>query len=119
MIRASKFKTNEAQKHVIKKEVSDIIKSIDSELILAHANGKQEAILRVPIHFNIPHMNNKDAQRVIYYNILIDLIAREFNPVIEMKENETIFYVKWISPEEEEEIQKQTEYLARYTKKDT
>jgi hypothetical protein len=115
MLKASALKNNESQKKAISKEVTAILSHIDDELKVAHEQGKSRVLTGVPITFSVPYMTNKDAQRKIYYHILISLIDRGFNAKIEMRADSTIFHITWLTREEQEELAVQHALLAKHT----
>ncbi len=116
-LKASSLKHNDIQKRAIKKEVLSILANMDNDIKSAHEQGKNyEVVIRVPITFSIPHMQNKDAQRVIYYEILKSLLDREFIVELELNKDYTIFYITWMSSEEKLEIEMQNNTLAKYTR---
>jgi hypothetical protein len=115
---ASSLKHNKAQKLLIKKEVKGILSHIDDELRNCHETGRHNITLTLPINFSITYMDNKTAQRKIYYAILISLIDREFIPKLELQQEKTLIHIKWLSDEEICEIKLQHELLAKYTIRD-
>jgi hypothetical protein len=114
-LKASALKNNEAQKKAIAREVGLILGRIDDELKVAHEQGKQKAAVSVPITFSIPYMSNKDAQRHVYYRVLVSLIDREFNVKIMLEEDSSMFLVSWLSDEEQEDVAIQHNLLAKHT----
>lgn len=116
-LKASSLKHNEAQKRNVRAEVKNILANIDNEIRTAHEQGKNyEVSISVPITFSIPHMQNKDAQRMIYYEIIKSLEEREFIVEIELKKDSTLFYVTWLSSDEKTEIELQNTIIAKHTK---
>ncbi len=113
---ASVLKNNDIQKKAIMKEVNTIISRADSEIKIAHEQGKHNVIITVPIMFQIPYMAVRDSQRIIYYKILQSLLSREFDVKISIRDNICLFDVTWISKEEKHEIDLQNALLAKYTK---
>ena len=116
-LKASALKSNDAQKKSIGREVTSILTTIDDELKNAHDQGKHSIIVRAPITFSIPYMNNKDAQRMIYYKILTSLIEREFTVELELQKDISMFHITWLNEEELNELELQNALLAKYTKK--
>jgi hypothetical protein len=118
MLKANSLKHNDSQKKAIKKEVVTILNSMDNEIKLAHEQGKNyEVSITLPINFSIPYMSNKDAQRIIYYEILKSLSEREFIVEIDLQKNSTIFYITWLSNDEKLEIDLQNNLLAKHTRR--
>lgn len=116
-LKASALKQNEAQVKSIKRETNLILNRMDDELKAANESGRHQVMIPVPINFSIPYLKNKDAQRVIYYNILTSLIDRGFNPKLELKKDLTMFHITWLSDDEIQEITEQNTLLAKHTKK--
>ena len=116
-LKAEALKKNEAQKKAISREITQILRSMDDELKIAHESGKYKAQIKVPINFGIPFMTNTNAQRLIYSEILKSLIRRGFHPSIEIGKSFTVFWISWLSDEEKSEIKMQNELLAKYAKK--
>lgn len=114
-LKASVLKSNEAQKKALQKEIRAILASIDDELKAAHERGEHSISTTVQTIFAIPYMSNSDAQREVYYGILQSLKEREFEVSIHMAKDKTIFKIKWLSPEEEQEISMKHSILAEHT----
>lgn len=115
---ASVLKNNDLQKKAVMKEVNTIISRADSDIKIAHEQGKHNVLITVPVLFQIPYMSVRDAQRIIYYKILQSLLSREFDVKISIRSDVCLFDVTWISSEEQHEIDLQNALLAQYTKKD-
>ena len=116
-LKAESLKKNDAQRKAIKREINQILRTMDDELKVAHESGKYKAHIKVPINFAIPFMTNKAAQRHIYSEILKSLISRGFHPNFETGNTYTVFWVSWLSDEEKKEIDMRNALLAKYTKK--
>lgn len=114
-LKASALKSNDAQRNSVSKEARAILGHIDDELKVAHDQNRHNVSITVPITFAIPYMSNKDAQRVIYYKILTSLLDREYNVTIQLEDDSTVFHIKWLSDEEEKEIELQNALLAKHT----
>jgi hypothetical protein len=114
-IKANVLKSSESQKKAIAKEVNCILAHLDDELKVAHEQGKHFVSATVPITFSIPYMSNTDAQRIVYYKVLTSLIDREFNVKVQLEDNATIFHVRWLSDDEEKDIELQHSLLAKHT----
>jgi hypothetical protein len=114
-IKANILKSSDAQKKAIAKEVTLILAHLDDELKIAHEQGKHFVAASVPITFSIPYMSNTDAQRIIYYKVLTSLLDREFNVKVQLEDTATIFHVRWLSDDEEKDIELQHSLLAKHT----
>ncbi len=118
-LKANNLKSNESQKKAVIKEVNAILAHIDDELKSAHEQGKHSIRTSVPITFSIPYMSNTDAQRSIYYKILISLLDRGFEVKITLGEKKSIFKVTWLSDEETKDIDLQNATIAKYSEPST
>lgn len=114
-LKASVLKSNDSQRKALAKEIRSILGSIDDELKAAHERGEHSISTTVPITFSIPYMSNKDAQREIYYGILQSLKEREFNVTVHLGNDKTIFNIKWLSTEEEAEMELKHAELAKHS----
>ncbi len=115
-LKASLLKENDIQKKTLLKEVKSILAHIDERIKISYDSGSRETIsISVPIHFDIPYMTNKDAQREIYYLIIKDLKKREFNVKIKLNANNTIFYVSWNTDDDKKVIEYKNTILAEHT----
>jgi len=116
--KAGSLKNNESQKKAITRDLTSIMATINDNIRVAYESGADRVTVAVPITFNIPYMTNSDAQRIIYFHILKDLLERDFIVQLDLKQNATIFYIRWISDEEEKEIELQKALIAKYSKSD-
>lgn len=114
-LKASVLKSNESQRKALNKEIRSILGSIDDELKSAHERGEHSVSISLPITFSIPYMSNKDAQREIYYGILQSLKEREFTVSVYLGNDKTIFNIKWLSAEEETEMELKQAELAKHS----
>jgi peptide subunit release factor RF-3 len=60
-------------------------------------------------------MSNTDAQRIIYYKVLTSLLDREFNVKVQLEDTSSIFHIRWLSDDEEKDIELQHSLLAKHT----
>jgi predicted GNAT superfamily acetyltransferase len=114
-LRADSLKTNPNKIKAIMKEVKAILEHVDEELKAAYDRDDCKANVTVPITFAIPYMSNRNAQRVIYYKILESLLDRGYDVKIYMTTDQTIFIIKWLSEDEEKDIEQQNTLLAKHT----
>lgn len=117
-IKADQLKSNVSQKKAYGKEISGILGRIDDEIKVGHEQGKHLVTVSLPITFSIPYADNSDAQRIIYYKVLVSLIDRGFNVWLILKKNSTIFEITWLTDDEIKDIDVQIAVLAKHTKKD-
>lgn len=114
-LNAESLTHSKLQNNHIKKEVRSILGYIDDELLKVNISGKFEITLSLPINFSIPYMNNADAQRKIYYNVLVSLIDRNFIPKLELHQNATLIHIRWKTDREIAEMQMQNALIAKYS----
>lgn len=116
MLTANSLKNGDVLKKLIEKEVKIILYSIDDKLRIAYQQGTNHEIkVSLPITFGIPNMQNKDAQRAVYYRIITSLVERDFQVKIEIKPDKTYIYISWLSDDEKDEIDIQNKVLAEHT----
>jgi hypothetical protein len=114
-LRADLLKTNPNKVKAIMKEVTSILGRIDDEIKTAYDQDKTSVLCSVPIVFAIPYTNNINAQRAVYYKILESLLERNYTVEILMNPDSTIFHIKWLSPDEEKEVELRNALLAKHT----
>ena len=114
-LKANILKSSDSQKKAIAKEVTSILAHLDDELKIAHEQGRHFVSASVPITFSIPYMSNTDAQRIIYYKVLTSLLDREFNVKVQLEDTSSIFHIRWLSDDEEKDIELQHSLLAKHT----
>lgn len=107
LIDAHAMKSNSNQKRQIVEYINQIIIGINKELKDARMNGACYIITELPIIFDINHMNNSDAQRIIYSRIIEILKAKNFTVKINHTNNSCLLKISWFTVSEENEIQKQ------------
>ena len=114
-LKAETLKTNPNKNKYIMKEVTAILGRMDDEIKAAYDEDKCKVEVTVPITFHIPHMKNQNAQRAIYYKILESLLERNYIVKIFLTEDQTVFAIKWLSEEEENDKEQQNALLAKYS----
>lgn len=114
-LRAEVLKTNPNKLIAVMKEVKAILGRVDEEIKNAYDRDECKVNVSLPITFSIPYMSNKNAQRVIYCKILISLLDRGFIVNVFMSSDQTIFLIKWLSEDEEKDVEQQNALLAKHT----
>ncbi len=114
-LRADLLKTNVNKMKAVMKEVNSILGHIDESIKNAYDQDCNKVIVSVPITFSIAYMSNKNAQRIVYFKILESLISRNYDVKIFLDKDKTCFIIKWVSDEEERDIQLQNVLLAKHT----
>jgi hypothetical protein len=117
LITANSLRNNNLQKRNLKEVITDIIKRISQELIIAHREGSHHIITTMPITFSIPNMSNKDSQRYIYASVIDELIAKDYRIWISPGKDTCQIKITWMSPDDESEIKYQTQIIAKHTHK--
>jgi phospholipid N-methyltransferase len=97
IIRSSdKFKKDILKKKKLTEIVNGYLYSLNSAIENAHKNNKISVILALPIGFNIPeHINYKNFQTEVYYNIVEILQSKGYFVKIKLKEEESYLIVSW------------------------
>lgn len=113
-IQASDLKINPNKIKYAMKEVRIILRMIDDDIKIAYDRGECRVSVPVPITFAIPHMSNKDAQRIIYYKILESLIDRGYIVKIGLTLKRTVFLIKWLTENEEHDVELQNTLLRKH-----
>ena len=115
LVYANALKNNNLQKRQLKEEITNIIRRISEELVIAHKEGKHDIITTIPITFSIANMLNRDSQRVIYASVLDELINKNYRAWINLKSDECRVKITWMSSDDELEMKYQTNLIAKHT----
>lgn len=116
LIHANNLRNNNLQKRQLKEAITDIIKRISQELIIAHREGKHNIIISIPITFSISNMSNKDSQRFIWASVIEEMLSKDYRIWISPTKDTCRIKITWMSPEDETEIKHQMNLIAKYTK---
>ncbi len=114
-LRAEVLKTNPNKNKAVMKEVHAILGRIDEEIKSAYDRDECKVSVSVPITFAIPYMSNKNAQRAVYYKLLDSLMDRGFIVKIFLAKDQTVFYITWLSEDEQKDIEMQNALLAKFS----
>jgi hypothetical protein len=117
LIHANSLKNNSLQKRQLKEIITDIIRRISQELIIAHREGKHSITTNIPITFTIPNMSNKDSQRVVWSNIIDELKSKSYRIWISPSKDTCHVKITWMSPDDENEITTQMKLIIKHTKR--
>jgi hypothetical protein len=115
LIHASKLRNNNLQKRNLKEVITDVIRQVSHELVIAHREGRHDIITSVPITFSVSNMSNSDAQRVIYASIIEELISKDFRVWIHPGKDNCVIKITWMSPDDEAEMKHQIQLIAKHT----
>lgn len=119
MLKADTLRQTEVQSRQVESEVRQILLTIDKSIKTAHEEGGHEILYTLPLIFNIPNMNNVDAQRHIYFGVLKSLHDRKFSALIIPGGESMSVTISWLSDEEKQATIKKNEYLAQFTQRNT
>lgn len=117
MLNADDLKINLNIKKLLDVEAKNILGIIDDEIKKAHSLGKHETTVSIPNILRISHLTNTEAQREIYYRIIISLLDRKFKPQLTIDEKNTYVNVKWMTETELADVKKQMDLIISVTKK--
>lgn len=115
LIHANNLRNNNLQKRQLKEVITDIIRRISQELIIAHREGKHHIITSIPITFNIPNMSNKDSQRFIWSSIIDELKSKSYRVWISPSKDTCQVKITWMSPDDETEVKHQMNLIVKHT----
>ena len=116
-LKAKSLTINPIKHQMIDKEVKIILSRIDDEIKSAYNQDESFVNVSVPIIYTIPHLSNKSAQRIIYFQILQSLMAREYDVKIQLTPEKTVFIIRWVSDDDANDISLQNTLLAKHTLK--
>lgn len=116
LIHANNLRNNNVQKRLLKETITDIIRRISQELVIAHREGKHFAITSIPITFNIPNMSNKDSQRYIWACVIEELKDKSYRVWISPSKNTCRIKITWMRPDDEIELEYQMKLIVKHTK---
>lgn len=117
LVTAHSLRNNNLQKRNLKEVITDIIRRISQELLVAHREGSHHIITTMPITFSIPNMSNTDSQRYIYSAIIDELISKDYRIWISPGKDTCKIKITWMSPEDETAIKYQMQLIAKHTHK--
>lgn len=117
LIHANNLRNNNLQKRQLKEVITEIIRRINQELIVAHKEGKHDIITNIPITFNISNMTNKDSQRIVWSNIIEELKSKSYRIWIYPDKDICSIKITWMSEEDELEVESQLKLIVKHTKK--
>jgi hypothetical protein len=115
LVHASKLRNNNLQKRNLKEVITDVLRQVSHELVIAHREGRHDIITSMPITFSISNMSNADAQRVIYASVIEALITKDFRVWINPSKDNCQLKITWMSPDDEAEMKHQMQIIARHT----
>ena len=117
LIHANNLRNNNLQQRHLKEVITDIIRRISQELVVAHREGRHNIITSIPITYSIPNMSNKDSQRYIWSSIISELKNKSYRVWISPNNNACKIKITWMSPADEIDIKQQMNIIVAHTKK--
>jgi hypothetical protein len=115
LIDAHQLKNNNVQKRALDEQINDIIKNINSELKTARSNGENGIITELPIIFQIPGVNNKDSQRIIWSTVIEVLKKKNYNVILNHNKSNCRLKITMLNKEDDLKIKHQMDILANST----
>ena len=95
--------------------IKEILETIDEDIRKAYKNEQRSVSVPVPTLFNFPDVTNAEAQREIYYRILVSLLDRHFDAKIKLGTSATVIHIKWRTDEEQNDIDIKNNLIAQYS----
>lgn len=117
LIPANNLRNSNVQRRQLKEAITEIVRRIGQELIIAHRGGSHHIITTIPITFSIPNMSNKDSQRYIWATVITEIKKKGYRVWISPSANECKIKITWMKPEDETEIKHQMDIIAKHTKR--
>jgi len=116
LIHANNLRNNNLQKRQLKEVITDIIRRISQELIVAHREGRHHVITSIPITFNIPNMSNKDSQRYIWASVIEELKSKSYRVWISPTKDTCRIKITWMSQDDETDELHQMNLIIKHSK---
>lgn len=113
-IRASKLSKSGAKGRTIDTIVREHLAIIDDALMAKdRAWGRNVVTIPLPMTFNIPGLDPRREQLVIYSALVSDLEARGFEVGLELDQNYTNLHLAWLTDLSEEELKAMNAVIRR------
>ena len=114
---ANKLRHNNIQKKSIKENITEILRRINEELVIAHREGNYSIMTHIPIIFDVPNMSNRVSQRIIWYHVMKHLLDKNYRININPTKDFCKLHITWITREDEQMIAVQTKVIAEHTRR--
>ena len=108
---ANTFKNNNIRSKHINECIHENIRKIDTELKTAHRDGQHYIITELPIIFDIPNMQNKDAQRIIWAKTIELLQKKNYIVNINHNQDNCRLKISWLDQIQRENIKHELRIL--------
>ena len=115
LIHANNLRNNNLQRRQLKEVITDIVRRINQELIMAHKEGHHHIITNIPITYNISNMSNKDSQRFIWASVISELKSKHYRVWICPTKDVCRLKITWMSSNDETEITQQMNLIIKCT----
>lgn len=112
LIDAHTLKNNNVQKRALDENIHNIIITINTDLKIARSNGESFIITEMPIVFQIPNMNNKDCQRIVWSTVIELLKKKNYDVLINHNKNNCRLKITMLDKEDNLKIKYQMDILA-------
>lgn len=104
-VTATQLSKSGARGKELDRMVQEQIQIIDDRLLKADRTwGRNVVEYSLPVDLSIPGLAKKDAQRILYTNILQSLEKRGFDTGIILEDNSSILLIAWMTDLESKEI---------------
>lgn len=98
----------------VREEVTNILKTLEVAITTAHEERRSSITHELPFNFAISNMTLKDAQRVIYCNVIEELEKNGFKVRIRINQSAAFIIVGWVSVFDKAEMQRMSDVIARH-----
>lgn len=115
LVDAHVLKNNNVQKRALEENISNIIININSELKIARTSGESTIIIEIPIVFQIPNMNNKDSQRIVWSTVIELLKKKNYNVLINHNKDNCRLKITILDKEDTLKIKQQLDIIVSST----
>lgn len=115
LIDANTLKQSNAQRKFIEEFIHDNILRINTSLKNAKHDGSHYIITELPIIFDIPNMDNRDAQRIIWSKTIEILKKKNYIVQINSTKDLCRLRISWVSSDEELQIKHQLQIINNNT----
>lgn len=111
---ANTLRHTNLQKKALDDHITEILQHLKDELRIAHQEGLHEITYNLPITFNVPNLNNKECQRIIWATIFSRLISKNYRVswFQNQKNSDKItMRITWISIEDASTVSRQLDLI--------
>ena len=98
----------------VREEIDNILKTLEGVIVSAHEQRASTVTHELPTNFAISNMSLKDAQRVIYSNVIEELERSQFKVRIKLNPTSTFITIGWVSMFDEREMERMSNVIASH-----